>query len=165
MLKIFFLIFLVVEVFDSPVIAATNDPSTKWDNLSSTELPTTITSDSMTLKSKEQTFVYSGNVVLKKGDFTMTSKKLEGRYNDDQGIEELRAFDDVHITKGETIKARSNKAVYDKSSETMILTDNPEITEDQSILTADIVTIYLTENRSLAEGNVRVKLIQTDGTR
>ena len=89
----------------------------------------------------------------------MTADRLNGKYNDGQGIDELTAMEKVVITKGSTIKARSNKAVYDKKSETMLLTDNPEVTQEDSILTADLVRIFLKENKSLAEGNVRVKLI------
>lgn len=133
-----------------------------WDNLSSTSMPTVITSDTMTLRSNDKFFVYEGNVVLEKGDFRMTSKKLQGRYNDTQGIDEMEAQEEVVITKGPTVKARSNKAVYDKRSETMILTENPEVTQETSLLTADLVKIFLQENRSTAEGNVRVKLIQKD---
>ena len=143
--------------------ANTTSQESNWDNLSSTDVPTIITSDAMTLNSKDKNFVYTGNVVLIKGDFRMTSDRLEGKYNDKQGIDELHAFDNINITKGENVKARSNKAVYDKATETMILTENPEVTQEQSILTSDIVRIFLKENRSTAEGHVRVKLIENNG--
>lgn len=144
-------------------IAADKPPPTvaaPWDNLSSTNMPTVITSDTMTLRSTDKFFIYEGNVVLEKGDFRMTSKKLQGRYNDTQGIDEMEAHEEVVITKGPTVRARSNKAIYDKRTETMILTENPEVTQETSLLTADLVKIFLHENRSTAEGNVRVKLIQ-----
>ncbi len=143
--------------------ANAEEPTANWDNLSSADVPTVIVSDSMVLKNKEQKFTYTGNVVLEKGDLKMLSKRLEGKYNDDQGIDELTAYEDVVITKGVNIRARSNKAVYEKSTETMVLTENPEVIQDQSILTADLVRIFLNENRSTAEGNVRVKLIETHG--
>lgn len=163
--KKFYTLFLLSGLFlgGQSSIAFSQEPSPAWDKLSSTKVPTTITSESMSLKSKEQRFTYLGNVVLEKGDLRMTSKRLEGKYNDDQGIEELTAYEDVVITKGINIKARSNKAVYDKETETMVMTENPEVTQDQSILTADLVRIFLNENRSTAEGNVRVKLIETNG--
>lgn len=133
-----------------------------WDNLSSSTVPTVITSKTMALNSARKDFSYEGDVLLVKGDMKMVAERLEGKYNDEQGIDELTAKNKVVITKGINIKARSNKAVYDKKSETMILTENPEVTQDQSVLTADIVRIFLKENRSSAEGNVRVKLIPAD---
>ncbi len=132
---------------------------TGWNNLSSADVPTIITSKTMNLNSATKKFSYAGGVTLVKGDLTMTADRLNGKYNDGQGIDELTAMEKVVITKGSTIKARSNKAVYDKKSETMLLTDNPEVTQEDSILTADLVRIFLKENKSLAEGNVRVKLI------
>jgi lipopolysaccharide transport protein LptA len=134
----------------------------QWDNLSSPAVPTVITSKTMSLNSSKKTFIYEGDVSLVKDDLKMNSKKLLGKYNESQGIDELTALEKVVITKGTQIKARSNKAVYDKKTETMILTEHPEVTQEESILTADVVRIFLKENRSLAEGNVRVKLIQKD---
>jgi len=116
----------------------------------------------MNLNTKNNRFTYTGNVVLDKGDFHMTSKRLEGKYNEEQGIDELEAHENVEITKGANVKAHSNKAVYDKNTETMILTDNPEVNQNESILTADIVHIFLHQNRSTAEGNVRVKLVENN---
>ena len=58
-------------------------------------------------------------------------------------IEELLATGNVTITKGEGIKARSEKAVYDKKTETLTLTNNPELTQDGSALLADKIVIYL----------------------
>ncbi len=141
------------------IITAEPKSAAKWDNLSSSEIPTIITAKAMNLNSNTKNFTYTGGVNLVKGDLTMTAEKLSGKYNDEQGIEALTASDRVVITKGSTIRARSNKAVYDKKSETMLLTDNPEVTQEDSILTADTVRIFLRENKSLAEGNVRVKLI------
>ncbi|MDZ4785225.1 MAG: lipopolysaccharide transport periplasmic protein LptA [bacterium] len=161
-LSLFFLGMTFTDVVESQV-ADSSVTKGKWDNLSSTNVPTTITSDSMTLKNKENRFVYTGNVVLDKGDLKMTSDRLEGKYNEGQGIEDLEALDNVVITKGAEIKARSNKAVYDQKTETLVLTDNPEVTQNQSILNADLVRIFLQENRSTAEGNVRVKLIEKNG--
>jgi len=152
---------LVATLLASATYAQAQAPS-QWDNLSSSTIPTVITSKTMALNSARKDFSYDGDVLLVKGDLKMIAERLEGKYNDEQGIDELTAKNKVVITKGTNIKARSNKAVYDKKTETMILTDNPEVTQDQSVLTADIVRIFLKENRSSAEGNVRVKLIPAD---
>lgn len=159
--------FLFITLIATPLLTSaqsqkTSDNSPEWDNLSSPTVPTVITSKTMSLNSTKKTFIYEGDVSLVKDDLKMNSNKLLGKYNESQGIDELTALEKVIITKGTQIKARSNKAIYDKKTETMILTENPEVTQEESILTADVVRIFLKENRSLAEGNVRVKLIQKD---
>jgi lipopolysaccharide transport protein LptA len=154
---------ILVATLPAKLLAQNQRGSTSapaWDDLSSPNVPTVITSKTVSLNSSKKTFIYEGNVSLVKDDLKMNSNKLIGKYNDSQGIDELTALEKVVITKGTQIKARSNKAVYDKKTETMILTENPEVTQEESILTADVVRIFLKENRSLAEGNVRVKLIQ-----
>jgi len=124
--------------------------------------PTYITSNSLTLNSVDRVFVYKGNVSVKKGDMTLTSDTLEGKYGEDNKIKQLIAKNNVVITKGEGIKATSNKAIYEADKELVTLVDNPELTQDGSILTADIVKVFLQENRSIAEGQVNMKLVKTD---
>jgi len=128
-------------------------------------LPTFITSDTLLLKSDQRIFTYSGNVIVKHGDMTLASDLLEGSYDDQNQVKQLLAKSNVVITKGADIRATSQQAVYDKATETVTLTDNPALTQKGSTLEADIVRVFLKENRSTAEGSVRVKLINAqDGT-
>lgn len=119
---------------------------------------TEITSDSLTLKAKKRLFVYTGNVHVTQGDLTITSDLLEGAYDINNKIQKLVAKKNVKITKGEGIKANSEKAVYVNKTETLELTENPSIDQDGSLLTADLIRIFLKEDRSEAEGTVRVRL-------
>lgn len=122
--------------------------------------PTYIKSNSLVLRSKDRVFVYSGDVEVRQGDMTLTSETLEGKYDQNNDIQELVAFNNVVIVKGENIRANGNRAIYRKENETVTLTENPEMQQEGSVLTADAITIFLNENRSQAEGNVRVKLVQ-----
>ena len=123
--------------------------------------PTFIDSDSLTLNSETRIFTYIGNVHVKQGDMTLTSDQLDGKYGEDNKIQQMVAKNNVTITKGAGIKATSNRAVYDASKDMVTLMDNPQLFQDGSILSADIVKVYLQENRSLAEGQVRMKLIKS----
>ena len=123
--------------------------------------PTYIKSDTLTLRSGERVFVYSGNVEVKQGDMTLTSKELEGSYDENNKIQKLIAKTDVLILKGETIRATGQHAVYTAGKETLVLTENPELTQEGSVLTADSITIFLNEDRSVAEGEVRVKVVNS----
>lgn len=120
--------------------------------------PTYIKSDSLSLQTEERVFTYTGNVEVQHGNITMTCKILEGKYNEKNRIEEIIAKENVVVTRGTTI-ARGGRAVYNAVDETIVLTENPELEDEGSVLTADRVIIYLAEDRSSAEGQVRVKLV------
>ena len=124
--------------------------------------PTYIRSDSLSLKSKDRVFVYTGNVNVTQGDMTLISDLVEGKYTEQNKIEQLVAKNNVTITRGEELKARGEQALYNAVAGTVTLTENPEVEQNGSILTADKITIYLADNRSVAEGDVRVKLMKTD---
>ncbi|MFM1846966.1 MAG: lipopolysaccharide transport periplasmic protein LptA [Pseudomonadota bacterium] len=120
--------------------------------------PTFIKSDSLTLKADERVFVYSGNVEVKQGAMTLTCAEIEGRYNEKNQIDTINARKDVVIVK-EDIRGTAQKAFFDAASNSITLSENPEIHQNGSILSADSIKIFLNENRSVAEGTVRVKLM------
>lgn len=121
--------------------------------------PTYINSDNLTLKAKERIFYYSGNVTVTQGDMNLMCNRLEGRYAENNQIDNLTAIGSVTITKGPNIKASGERAFYDAVKRTIRLTENPQVEQDGSILNADAITVFLDEERSTAEGKVRVKLI------
>ncbi|MCB0318048.1 MAG: hypothetical protein KDD56_04775 [Bdellovibrionales bacterium] len=124
--------------------------------------PTYVKSDTLTLKAEDHFFVYQGNVQVKQADMLLTADKMEGNYTEDNQIKDLTAVKNVVITKGINIRANSEKAFYDATNETVTLTENPELQQDGSVLTADKIIIFLEEDRSVAEGQVRVKLIENE---
>ncbi len=127
------------------------------------KLPTNITSDTLSLNAKSRVFVYKGNVVVTQGDMTLTSKVVEGNYNEQNQIQKIVAKGDVVITK-QDIKATSQLATYDAVSSIVTLTDNPQLQQGESALIADRIKVYLNEDRSQAEGNVRVTFVKTTPT-
>ena len=126
------------------------------------KLPTFVKSDHLSLKSDARTFTYSGNVEITQGDMKLTSETMDGNYDENNKIKQLIAKGNVLITKGPQIKATGQRAIYDADTDTVVLTENPELQQDGSILSADRIRVYLSENRSVAEGTVRVKLIEKD---
>lgn len=127
------------------------------------KLPTNITSDTLTLHAKERVFIYKGNVVVTQGDMTLTSKEIEGTYTEQNQIQKIIAKGDVVILK-QDIRATSQRATYDAITSVITLTDNPQLQQGESVLIADRIKVLLNENRSLAEGNVRVTFVKKDAT-
>lgn len=121
---------------------------------------TIIQADKMLLFAKKRAFTYTGTVQVDHGDLTLTCKKLDGTYTEQNEIDTLVATEDVHIVKGPTIKASGNRAVFQSEQQTLRLTENPQLEQDGSLLSADEVIIYLKEDRSEALGNVRVTILE-----
>ncbi len=126
------------------------------------KLPLTITADSLLLKSKERVFAYNGNVVVKQGDVLIQCDALEGTYSENNKVQTLTANKNVRIEKGPDIRGRSNLATYNADTQILTLKENPELDQNGSTLAADVIKVYLNENRSIAEGQVRVKMQPKD---
>ena len=124
--------------------------------------PIYIKSDTLTLNNLERHFTYSGSVEVKQGDLTIYCQNLDGSYDEKNQIQELIATKQVQIIKGPEIRANGGRATYNKATETLILTENPEMLQNNNVLSADLIRIFLEENRSSAEGQVRVKLVKQD---
>jgi lipopolysaccharide export system protein LptA len=123
------------------------------------KLPTNITSDTLTLNNKNRIFIYRGNVVVTQGDMTLTSKEIEGTYSEQNEIQKIIAKGDVKITK-QDIVSTSQRATYDAINSIVVLTENPQLQQGESVLIADRIKVFLNDNRSVAEGNVRVTVVK-----
>lgn len=124
--------------------------------------PTTISADTLTLRTLERTFSYKGNVRVVQGALNLSSDEIAGQYTEQNEITTIKALGRVVITK-EDMKATSQQALYDATASKVVLTDNPQLQQGESVLTADVITIFLAENRSAAEGNVRVTFVKQPG--
>jgi lipopolysaccharide export system protein LptA len=124
------------------------------------DLPLYVKSDTLTLDSKARVFTYRGNVEATKGSLVITSDVMIGQYDEDSRIQTITAIGNVVITKGETMQAKSNRAVYNVAQARIELTEGPEIIQQGNALSADKVTLYVDEDRSEAEGEVRVKVLK-----
>lgn len=131
----------------------------------SSDEPININSNSLTLKSDQRIFLYTGNVKVVQADMTLTSDELQGKYDENNQIQELVARKNVLIVKGDKIRASSQKAVYTASNEVVTLTENPRLEQEGSTLMADVIKVLLRDNKSVAEGNVQVTVVKkTDPT-
>ncbi|HMO18638.1 MAG TPA: LptA/OstA family protein [Oligoflexia bacterium] len=173
-----FSLIIVFSVNSSMAFAQTGDVSSKVEksNDSGSGLkkalggggdskgPVFIKSDSLMLDSKDRLFTYKGNVRVVRDDLEITTDIMIGRYGENQELESILCQSNVVITRGESMRATSNRAFYNLKSAKIELTDEPELARDGNLLAADKITIFVDEDRSEAEGNVRVKVIKADET-
>jgi lipopolysaccharide export system protein LptA len=124
--------------------------------------PVYIKSDTLTLDSKSRVFTYEDNVEVVRGEVSITSDRVIGTYDENNQLQKVVCEDNVVVTKGQTLRASANRAVYTLSKKTIELTEAPELARDANVLFADKITIYVEEDRSEAEGNVRVKVIKPE---
>lgn len=123
---------------------------------------TVVKSKTLNILTDTREFTYAGNVEVIQDDMNLKADKIVGKYNESNEITSLIAYSNVQITKGDGIKAKSDKAEYDAKSEIITLTENPEVVQKGSTLNADKVKIFLLEDRSEAIGEVHVKILKTD---
>ncbi|MGI6523858.1 MAG: LptA/OstA family protein [Bdellovibrionota bacterium] len=161
----FILILIITLITSTTALAETSSPLDSLSKQDQMEFdvgnsPTYIKSTSLILKANERVFIYSGAVDVLHGDLHMTCDELEGYYNENNQITKMIAKKNVTIVKGTSIRATCQKTIYEQSSESLTLTENPELLQDGSVLSADSIVIHLQTNKSEATGNVRVKLVK-----
>ena len=159
---------LTIASIITPVLAenkVSKRPSLKSNQqVSLNKVATYITSESLTANHSKRTFSYQRNVVVKHGDITIKCNMLDGSYDENNQILKITALGKVIVTRGEDLRSTSNRADYDAKNETIVLTESPEITQNGSSITANKITIFTANNRSEAEGNVKVKVIEKKNT-
>ncbi|MDL2306672.1 hypothetical protein LJC48_01400 [Desulfovibrio sp. OttesenSCG-928-C06] len=137
---------------------------------------TRVTSDSMIYDSDAGKVTFSKSVNVTHPDFTLNSNKLDlflakaesgsksgGVSGMDAGkVERVVALENVRIKLPQGRSATCSKATYMVRTETLKMEGNPILREDGNQLGADIIYFYFKENRSQAEGNVKVDFISKD---
>lgn len=127
---------------------------------SSGQGPVLIKSKTLTLDAKKRVFTYRDNVEIVRDDLNITANTVVGNYDENDEIKLITCEGNVVITRGLELRATSNRASYDVPRGVITMTEGPELTDKGNVLNADKVTIYVNEDRSEAEGNVRVKVIK-----
>jgi len=122
--------------------------------------PVYIKSKRLEVDGIKRVFHYKGAVEIIRGDIQITAEKVTGSYDEKQQLQKIVCEEQVVLTRANGERASANKAVYDIPGEIIRLTEGPELLKGGSILSADLVKIYVAEEKSEAEGNVRVKVIQ-----
>ncbi len=131
--------------------------------------PIRISSNKMVAMDKQNQVVFSGNVVARRGDMTIYSDKLTVVYkrlkksrmarhgtanrstqNNLRKIQKIIAVGNVRVTGNNTI-ATAKCATYIRSRDILVLEGNATVQRGKSRIQGDTITIYINEDRSVAE--------------
>jgi lipopolysaccharide export system protein LptA len=122
-------------------------------------IPVKITSDTVTLDANKRIFEYKGNVVVTREDMVLKSETMAGTYNEENKLEKIIFNNNVTMTKGTDMSARADRAEYDILEDKITMIGSPEVIDKSNKLTADKIIVFIKEQRSVAEGRVKVDFI------
>ena len=133
--------------------------------------PMVINSDRLEADDQAQTITFSGNVKANREDFTIDcdkmvvylkkSAKTTEKEEASRRIDRIVATGEVKIVRGLGGTATARQAVYHQEEETLVLTGDPVVKQENDFVTGDRITLYLKEDRSVVEGSLdrRVKAV------
>lgn len=157
--------FLVLASFCitlSPYADPQNPQAERYGSVDTNKYPTNITADYFNVLGKEHKFFYQGNVKALHNGMVLNADRVDGTYDQKNQIDKLIATGNVVVDNGKGIHATGGKGIYGAKTNTIIMTDSPEVTENGSTVAADKITVYLKENRSEATGRVRMRVAPKD---
>ena len=139
-------------------------------------MPLSITSKSMIAKDIDRMVIFEGDVVLNKGEFTLTADRLEVTLNPgDQGsgpsgkgdailsdlskgkeaISLIEAIGNVQVTQGNR-HGKAEHAIYDQKEEKVVLTGQPEVWEQDYRVSGRRMIFFLREQKNVVEDSKAV---------
>jgi lipopolysaccharide export system protein LptA len=139
-----------------------------------------ITSESLVFRDHDNTALFTGKVVMTKGDFVMRADQMVVHFDGapsttpsaqksgkpgtpsaaatdrptfgNRAVNLIDATGNVVMQRGDK-RAKSKKAVYQQRDETLVLTGDPEAWEEGYRVTGTKMTMFLREDRSIVEGS------------
>ncbi|MCG6903487.1 MAG: LptA/OstA family protein [Rhodobacter sp.] len=126
--------------------------------------PVEITSESLELDQESGMAVFTGDVLVKQGEITMTCQRMQVEYSEDpvtgkNEIKVIRMFGGVTFVSKEEA-AESQRAVYTLTDDLLVMLDNVLVTQGVTALSADKLTYNLDTGDGRMEGSVKTVLQQ-----
>jgi lipopolysaccharide export system protein LptA len=135
------------------LIAATSKPARPDKN---TREPMVITSNRMHAEKLGDKVTFTDNVTLKKEGMTLSSDVMIVFYSaGSKDIREVDAHGNVVVRKEGRV-AHANNAVYSRGGETIVLTGDASIIENENKIGGEKITLFMTDDRSVIEGKGKV---------
>lgn len=133
-------------------------PSASWALSSDTKQPVYIDSDQQTLDMKSNKVTFTGNVTLKQGSIRIIADELIVFRDAKTGeLTELQGYGKpAHFTQktdeGKTLKGQANTLVYNVKKDTLVMTTNAELHQDDSVIRGKVITYHISSQNLKADG-------------
>ena len=131
-----------------------------------------IESDSFELRHKEETVVFSKNVIARREDLTIECDEMRVYYseseNGDPDYDKIIATGDVSFTRADDVSGTAEKIVYDVAEATIVMTGQPALKQGKDSYKGSSLT-YNVREETITGTDVKVSLhvkkedVSTDG--
>ncbi len=123
--------------------------------------PIHIVSNRLDADNKKRIVIFSGNVVVKRSNLTLTCNKLTVYYASKGGeISKINAEGKVVIHQPPRM-ATCEKAIFFQKSDKVILIGSPVLTEGKNRVTGSKVTFFLDSDKTIIEGGKKGRVSTT----
>ncbi len=125
--------------------------------------PIEVTSQRLELIEQQRQSIFTGDVVAKQGDMTLTADKLTVfLLPDEDQIDRLEASGGVKVVQLDRV-ATADQAVFYQGQEKLVLSGHAVVVQGNNKVSGDEIELYLKENRSVVKsadnGRVRAFIV------
>jgi len=125
------------------------------------EGPIHIISNRLDADNKKRLITFSGHVVAKRSDLTLTCNNLTVQYTKKGGeISKITAEGSV-VIKQPPKSATCDRAIFFQKSNKVVLTGNPVLSEGKNRVTGEKVTFFLDSDKTIIEGGKKGRVSTT----
>ena len=128
------------------------------------QVPTVITSESLTADNKAKTALFTGSVVAKKADSTIYADRMLVYYSEGgsgSNIDKIEADGNVKLVRGDRVVTSGKMVYYAGADERAIFTESPRAAEGKNVVTGTKMTYYMKDDRSVVE-NSKVFIVEKE---
>ncbi len=127
-----------------------------------TSAPVEVVADELSVNQTDGTALYTGDVVISQDDMRLSAPRVLVIYSEEAGrIDRMEATGGVTLVSGDEA-AEAARADYDFDTETILLTGDVLVTQGDSALSAQRMTVHLSDGTAELSGRVRTVLQQGD---
>lgn len=171
-MKRIFILLVIITLVSIPLVQAPAGTTSGGNN------PIHITSDRFDAYTEKRIAVFSGNVVVTKGDMTITTDEFCLYYKkgvtggaktnhfmspgvaQSGDIEKIEAKGNVTIKQQEKIVTGGN-AVFFNDEQKIIITENPVMKDGENEITGDTIIFYMAENKGIVKSSSNQRVTAT----
>lgn len=153
---------LMLLVFPAPPAFCADKPKAPAgaEKMLKSGSPLHVSGDRMEVRQQERTLVFEGHVIVQQDDVTLTGNRLKitaaagGKSEPSAIVEKIDHIEvegDVKISQQDRL-ATADRAVFYHQEQKIVMTGNPTVSRGKDKIHGKLITIYLSQGRSVIEG-------------